>query len=394
MPLLRKVGILLALLLVARPCGIAAQSPAAARQSPQQWFEEAVRLHQSGRIEEAIREYLAFLERYPKVADVYCNLGAAYAQQGDLASALQAYEKALELGTASDPVALHVNVGLAYFKSGQLEEAMSSFQQALAREPKHYQAALLLADCYFRAGRFQFVIELLSPFEEQHGDDPALVYLLGTSLIQTGETYRGQVLVDRIFRRGDSVEGHLMLGTAHLMKQDWVSAAQEFEKALCLDPQRPTVNRSYGLALREMSRIDEAAEYFRKELAINPYDYESNLFLGIHLYKHMQQYDEALRHFVRALQVRPGDVDARYHMGLVYVLKGDTEKALELLEEVVREVPEYMEGHVALARLYFRMGRREDAMREQQIVERIRTERDAVTPKGLTEEEIRRLQPQ
>jgi lipopolysaccharide biosynthesis regulator YciM len=101
-----------------------------------------------------------------------------------------------------------------------------------------------------------------------------------------------------------------------------------------------------------------------------------------------------LRHFVRALQVKPGDVDARYHMGLVYVLKGDTEKALELLEEVVKEVPEYMEGHVALARLYFRMGRREDAMREQQIVERIRTERDAATPKGLTEEEIRRLQPQ
>lgn len=389
MPRLHRTfcGAALAGLLALTALAFAAATQAARPRSPQQWFEQAVRLHAAGRLDEAIREYRAFLEKYPNVADVYSNLGAAYAAKGDIAAALKAYEEAVKLGNASDPVALQVNLGLAYFKTARFEEATAAFERALQHDPQNYQAALLLADCYFRAGKYGEVIALLSPFEDLHGEDPALIYLLGTSLIQEGEAYRGQLLVDRIFRKGESVEAHLMLGTAHLMAQDWPSAALEFEKALQLDPKRPTVNRSYALALREMSRIDEAAEYFRKELELNPYDYESNLFLGIHLYKHMQQYDQALELLSRALQVRPGDVDARYHMGLVYVLRGDTQKALELLEGVVREVPDYMEGHVALARLYFRLGRREDAMRERQIVERIRAERDAATPKGLTPEE-------
>jgi tetratricopeptide (TPR) repeat protein len=102
------------------------------------------------------------------------------------------------------------------------------------------------------------------------------------------------------------------------------------------------------------------------------------------LYKHLQEYDEALQLFQRALGVRPGDVDVRYHMGLVYLLQEDQARALELLEGVVREVPGYMEGHVALARIYFRLGRREEAQREREIVERLRAERDAATPKAMT----------
>lgn len=360
----------------------AAQPAESRNRSPRQWLEHAIALHAAGRLEEAIREYRAFLEIHPRVADVYSNLGAAYAGLGDLPSAMDAYRQALRLGTASDPITLHVNLGLAYFKAGRFGEAAGSFREVLRLESGHYQAALLLAECEFRAGRPQEVVNLLGPFEARHGDDPALISLLGTALLQRGETLRGQFLIDRIFRKGESVEGHLMLGTGHTLAGDWPNAAIEFEKALRLDPRRPTVNGSYGLALREMSRADEAAVYFRRELELNPYDFDSNLFLGIHLYKHMQQYDEALELFHRALQVRPDHVDVRYHTGLVYLLKEDEGRALELLEGVARDVPDYMECHVALARLYFRMGRRDDAQREREIVERLRAERDAATPKA------------
>lgn len=354
------------------------------QRSPRQWLEHAIELHQAGRLEQAVQEYLAFLQEYPQVADVYSNLGAAYAGLGNLPAALEAYRKAVDLGTASDLLTLYVNMGLAYFKSGRFEEAARSFREALRLDPDRYQAALLLAECELRAGRYREVQTLLEPFEDRYGEDPALISLLGTALIKLGETYRGQVLIDRIFRKGESVEAHIMLGTAHVMAADWPNAALEFEKALKLDPRRPTVNSSYGLALREMSRPDEAAVYFRRELELNPFDFDANLFLGIYLYKHLQEYDEALQLFERALGVRPGDVDVRYHMGLVYLLREDQAKALELLEGVVREVPDYMEGHVALARLYFRLGRREEAQREREIVERLRVERDAATPKAMT----------
>ncbi len=360
------------------------QSAGNPQRSPRQWLEHAIELHQAGRLEQAVEEYLAFLKAYPQVADVYSNLGAAYAGLGNLPAALEAYRKAVDLGTASDLLTLYVNLGLAYFKSGRFQEAARALREALRLDANHYQAALLLAECELRAGRHQEVINLLERFEDSHGEDPALISLLGTSLIRLGYSYRGQLLIDRIFRKGESVEAHIMLGTAHVMAADWPNAAMEFEKALKLDPRRPTVNGSYGLALREMSRPDEAAVYFRRELELNPYDFDSNLFLGIYLYKHLQQYDEALQLFERALEVRPADVDVRYHMGLVFLLKDDQDRALALLEGVIREVPDYMEGHVALARLYFRLGRREEAQREREIVERLRAERDAATPKAMT----------
>lgn len=365
---------------------LSAASQTAERRDPRQWLEQAITLHGSGKLNEAIEQYRAFLKEYPRVADVYSNLGAAHAGLGDLPAALEAYRRALDLGTASDPVALYVNLGLAYFKSGRFEEAAKALREALARNRDQIQAALLLAECEFRAGRHQAVVDLLSPFEATAGDDPALISLLGTSLLQLGDTLRGQMLVDRVFRKGPSVEAHLLLGTAHTLAGDWPNAALEFEKALRIDPRRPTLNGSYALALREMSRSDDAAVYFRKELEVNPYDFDSNLFLGIHQYKHMQQYDEALELFHRALQVRPDHVDVRYHLGLVYLLKEDEARALELLEGVAREVPDYMESHVALARLYFRMGRREDAQKAREIVERLRAERDAATPKTAAPE--------
>jgi tetratricopeptide (TPR) repeat protein len=364
--------------------GLCLHLAASPQRSPRQWLEHAIELHRAGRLEQAVEEYLAFLKQYPQVADVYSNLGAAYAGLGNLPAALEAYRKAIDLGTASDLLTLYVNLGLAYFKSGRFEEAARSFREALRLDPDRYQAALLLAECELRAGRYREVETLLQPFEDRYGEDPALISLLGTALIKLGETFRGQVLIDRIFRKGESVEAHIMLGTAHVMAADWPNAALEFEKALKLDPRRPTVNSSYGLALREMSRPDEAAVYFRRELELNPFDFEANLFLGIYLYKHLQEYDEALQLFQRALGVRPGDVDVRYHMGLVYLLQEDQARALELLEGVVREVPGYMEGHVALARIYFRLGRREEAQREREIVERLRAERDAATPKAMT----------
>ena len=57
------------------------------------------------------------------------------------------------------------------------------------------------------------MVELLSPLEKDSPNDKALIYLLGTALIRDNQPARGQVLVDRILRDGESAEAHLLLGT-------------------------------------------------------------------------------------------------------------------------------------------------------------------------------------
>jgi tetratricopeptide (TPR) repeat protein len=348
---------------------------------PREVLSAAFHAHQSGDFETAIRGYRAFVGMVPNVADVYSNLGAALVQVGRLDEALSAYEEALRLGNATDPVAIHLNCALAYLKAARFPEAIQQLNHVLTLDPGHLQAALLLADGHLAREDNGRVIEILTPFEASHPEDKALAYLLGTALIRQGEVEKGQVLVDRILQHGESAEARLMMGTAYLMVRDVPGAVTEFERAIELNPNLPSANAFLAKTLREMGRVDDALVYSRRELEINPHDFESHLYVGVHLYKREQNYEEALRHFERCLRIRPGSLEARFQIGLVHLLQGNVELALEIVEAVVEEAPDFLEGNVTLTSLYFRLGRREDAERHRKIVERLRTEKDAQTLK-------------
>lgn len=353
---------------------------------PRQVLSAAFEAHQSGDFEAAIRGYRAFVGLVPNVADVHSNLGAALVQVGRLDEALSAYEEALRLGNASDPAAIHFNCALAYYKTARYEMAVDQLNRVLALNPAHLGAALLLADGHMAREDYERVVEILAPFEASHPEDKGLAYLLGTALIRRGEVEKGQVLVDRILQRGDSGEARLMMGTAHLMVRDVEGAVREFEKAIELNPRMPSANAFLAKTLREMGRVDDALTYSLRELEVNPHDFESHLYVGVHLYKREQRYEEALSHFERCLRIRPGSLEARFQIGLVHLLQGDIEEALRIVEGVVEEAPDFLEGNVTLTSLYFRLRRREDAERHRQIVERLRAEKDAQTVKEVAAE--------
>jgi len=357
---------------------IASAAPPTERSSSgsRQILDRATQRHQAGDFAGAVREYEAFLKRHPDVADVRSNLGAAYVSLGLLDKAISEYRHALRLGNASDSTTVRFNLGLSYYKATRLPEATEALSRVLKASPGHKNAALLLANCHLSAGNDRKVIDLLSFLEAEHGGDRAFAYLLGTALLREGELQRGQKLIDVVLRDGDSAEARFMMGTAHLQRGDPPAAAEEFKRAVELDPKLPSVNAFLGKSLSQMQRPDEAAECFRRELALNPNDHEANLLLGMHLHKAEQKYDEALAHYQRALRSRPGSPNARFQIGLVYLQTDRTEEALAMIAGVVNDVPDFLEGHATLARLYYRLGRREDADRHRAIVDALRAERD------------------
>jgi tetratricopeptide (TPR) repeat protein len=345
--------------------------------SSRQILERASQLHEAGEVAAAVREYQAFLERHPDVADVRSNLGAAYVRLGFLDKAIAQYRRALELGNATDPTTIRFNLGLAYYKAARLEEATRALSRVLAARPDHKNALLLLANCHLSAGDNRKVIELLTPLQATHGRDRAFAYILGTALLREGDLERGQALVDVVLREGESAESHFLLGTAQLARGDAVAAAEEFRRALALNPELPSVNGLLGRSLSETSRTDEAAEYFRRELRLNPNDFDANLRLGMHLQKAEQDYGAALAHYERALRVRPGSPEARYQIGLAYMMTDRADEALAKIEGVVNDVPDFLEGHATLTRLYYRLGRRAEAERHRAIADELRARREA-----------------
>jgi tetratricopeptide (TPR) repeat protein len=342
-----------------------------------QLFDRAVELHKAGDVAGAIREYRAILALSPERVDVRSNLGAAYAQLGRYEEAIAEYKQALngERGNT----AIRFNLALAFYKAANATEAAGELARVVAAEPQNVNAVLLLADCRLRLGEHKKVIELLAPLEAARADDRVLAYLLGTAFIQDKQFEKGQALIDRILRGGDSAEARVMMGAAHLMARDYQSALKEFERAIELNPRAPTLQSLYGQALMYTGETDRAAQAFRRELEINPNDFEANIYLGILLKKEAKN-NEALAYLQRAAQVRPLDLNARYHVGGIFLTTGKVADAERLLEAVVKDAPDFLEAHVLLAQAYYRLKRKADGDREQEIIRKLTAARQASQP--------------
>ena len=362
------------------PCARAApQDPV---EEPNRILARAFRLQQAGDMEGAIREYKSFFAQGAESAGVRSNLGAAYSHLGRYEEAIEQYRRALALEEGNP--AFRFNLGVAYYKSGQIPRAADQFKMVVEGQSSNYNAVLLLADCHFRMGRNRQVIELLSPLERVQGENRAVLYLLGTALIREQQVERGQILIDRILRQGESAEAHLMLGTAYLEARELPSALEEFQRAVELNPRLPQVHSLHGRTLMSTGNPPAAVAAFHRELENNPTDFDANLYLGI-LLKQERRFEEAIPYLNRALLLRPGAPEVRYQLGSLYLTIGNLEEAQSVLEELVQASPKFVEAHVSLATIYYRLKRKADGDRHREIVRKLNEEIQARAP-GASEE--------
>lgn len=347
-------------------------------------FARATELHQSGKLEEAIRAYQAILVSHPDRADVRSNLGAAYSRLGRYEEAIEQYKKALALDINNQTI--RFNLALAYYKAALFAEAAGELTRFIAATPNNLperlNAVLLLADCQVRLGEYKKVVELLTPLADASADNPnsrAIAYLLGNALISDGQLDKGQVLIDRVFRDENSAEARLLIGSLLLLMDDASGATKELERATELNPRLPTLHAWKGRTLMRLGDSEKAKTEFRSELANNPNDFDANLYLGIVL-RQDKQFDEAYGYLSRAVQLRPQEQYARYHFGAVLAALGKPNEARPFLEGVVKEHPDFVEARALLATVYYRLNRKEDGDREQAIVQKLNAEQQAKQP--------------
>jgi len=90
----------------------------------------AALLMQQERLDEAIQLTLTATQRAPEVALGWYNLGLMQRRRGDIAAALQAYERALHLNP--EHAETHQNLAVARLLGGDIDGARSGFREAIA----------------------------------------------------------------------------------------------------------------------------------------------------------------------------------------------------------------------------------------------------------------------
>jgi tetratricopeptide (TPR) repeat protein len=279
--------------------------------SPTCHWEQALRLHQSGDLEAALHEYQNCVAAEPDRVDARSNLAVVLGRLGRFQEAIEQYQAALKSAPPQYAAPLRLNLALAYYKSLQLRDAIRELETVRRDAPNQPNALLLLADCHLRLGDYDQVVASLSGVDPSQPGMEAVDYMLGLALIRSDNVKEGQRHLDRILGKGESAEGHYLLGSAMYISGDFPAAVKEFGKAAAMNPDLPSLQSYYGRALLFTGDADAAAAAFRKELASNPNDFDANFQLASIL-AHRGKSAEAVRPLLeRAVSVNPNSVEAK-----------------------------------------------------------------------------------
>jgi tetratricopeptide (TPR) repeat protein len=346
----------------------AAQEP-----NPDQLLADAIDAQQHGDYPAAISDYRKALELRPNMVEAKVNLGAALVHVGDFDGAIAMYKSALPLliqNNASQKNAVLRNVALAYYKKGDFTNAADQFETLHKSLPNDVGIAVLLGYSDVQLGKADAAVALLEPLESRNAANLDFEYAYGSALIKAGRRREGAVRIEHVATSSNSADAYLLAGSTFLDLNEYDAARRDLDTALKLDPKLPRVQTLAGTARDKTGAIKEAEEAFREALKVNPDDFDANLYLGAILSKR-RDLDEARPYLERAVRLNPTSSMAGYEMGLLQSTSGQYQAAADQLEKVVKTDPDWLEPHIELASLYYRLKRPDDGRKERQIVDRL-----------------------
>jgi Tfp pilus assembly protein PilF len=151
------------------------------------------------------------------------------------------------------------------------------------------------------------------------------------------------------------------------------------DAALELDPSIPGLYTMAGQARDALGDTDRASQAFVAALKANPRDFTANLYLGAIRLK-QRDLDGASPLLELAVQLQPQMPQARLQLAKLDAMTGKNAEAAATLEELEMADPKWLEPHVELAAIYYKLHRPEDGQRERDIVEQMEARQEKEGP--------------
>lgn len=292
-------------------------------------------------------------------------------QRGDFATAIAELRQALD--DAPKDGTVRTELGLAYYRSGDFAHARSELVQVHDEHPENVDAAVLLAFTYNKMGRAEETIPLLKPLEAANSSNQLLEYALAFAEVQSGNTAEGAAKMEQVARTRKTADVWMIAGRARFALGHFAMASTDAEEAVTLDPKFPGAYTLAGQAHYAVGKRQDAKADFGQALRLEPRDFTANLYLGMLKFDD-RDLDDARPLLELALSLEPNHPLTRLEMARLKKMEGDTQGALTLLESLEKSDPEWVDPHIDLAAIYYKLHRPEDGKREREIVQKLQAQ--------------------
>jgi tetratricopeptide (TPR) repeat protein len=333
---------------------------------PQSQRQIALDLEQQGKNVEAEAAWRVFLKAHPSNPEPYAHLGLLEARQEHYKEAVPFYRKALALNPAIP--GLRLNLGLALFKGGELKQAILEFKPLLKNQPPSSPEAqrltILIGMAHYGLSEYAEAVPYLKEAAARDAKNLPLRLALAHSCLWSRQfqcvldVYHEILMLD-----AESAESDMLAGEALNELKDTPGAIQHFRSAIQANPKEPDVHFGLGYLLWTQTEYREAATEFQAELANDPDHIQAMLYLADSDIQ-LNQYDAAAPLLERVLKLDSGLGLGHLDLGIVLAQAGHNEDALRELTTAAKLMPEDVNVHWRLGRLYRTMGKMEEAKAE------------------------------
>ncbi|VAW89298.1 TPR domain protein, putative component of TonB system [hydrothermal vent metagenome] len=133
--------------------------------------------------------------------------------------------------------------------------------------------------------------------------------------------------------------------------QRFNKAKRSYQKIIENNKQHHQALHYLGVLHAQQGNQQEAIDYYRKSIAIEPGIAPPHCHLGIAL-NSLRQYNEALPEFQHAIKIAPDDIEAHLNLANTFKYLSRDEEAERCLSHIIKIIPEHSEAHYHLGVLF------------------------------------------
>ena len=331
-----------------------------------QLLQAAAKARDENRQDEAIGLFQRVLSEQPESEQALWYLGTLFYEKERYAEACGLLRQFVTIRPDAGPA--WALLGLGEFRLRQHPRALGHLQRAMALgmgdrtelvQAVFYHVAVLLT----RAERFDDSMDMLLKMLASGPPNATLVEPAGLAGLRL-PLLPAEITPDR--RDLINLAGRAVLA---LQTQHYEEADSEFKRLVSAYPKEPGVHFLYGAYLTELHPDDSMTE-FQRELEISP----SHVLARIRLAEHLitqREFDRALALARQAIRLDPTRASAHMLAGEALLGADNAGEGLKELETARDDDPSVSRTHWDLLRAYAAAGRKEDAAREKQEIEKL-----------------------
>ena len=286
--------------------------------------------------------------------------GQALLKEGNLIKAKLEFRNALQINGKFVP-ALYA-LGLLEERDGKLQQARGLMSRVLDLEPKHYEASIKFGKFMLVAGQLDKALELSDTVMSIDGTTGAALAFRAAILYKL-EDSQGAITNAKKALEVDpaNIEAVAVLAAERIAAKDFQGAVAFLDQGLKLNEKNVTLNLIKIQALGALENNDQAEDVLKQLIEFYP---EARGFKTalVRFYLRQKRVDEAEKIIRSIAEAAPDDLQANLDVvRFMNTLRGVefAEKELKLLAE--RGGKNVFPYQLALARLQFATGKREDA---------------------------------